>query len=275
MEFQAVIFDLDGTLLNTIADLTCAGNKALVGCGFCERTEEDFKYFVGSGRHNMVLRMLPPEACANSETVEKAERIFDEYYSAHMFDKTVPYPGIAELLHALKKEGVKLAVVSNKPDEFVQPLIEREFPGVFDAVCGQQGGIIKPDPAGVNRALTLMGISASQALYVGDSGVDMQTAQNAHCRSCGVTWGFRTKKELVQNGADHTVDTPLELFGLIQGKQPAGKAKRLFSLAVAAIMILCLVGVVVSLARGDVTGVTAGIIFPVVLGFASVRLLRR
>lgn len=270
--FQAVIFDLDGTLLNTIGDLAAAGNHALTACGYSAHSAEEFKHFVGDGRRNMVLRMLPPDAAADETTVEKAEAAFDEFYHAHMLDTTAPYAGVPEMLKALKDGGLKLGVVSNKPDEFVQGIIADYFPGVFDVVCGQVGQVLKPDPAGVNRVLSQLGLKPHQALYVGDSGVDVQTAANARCRCCAVSWGFREKKELA--GADHVIDTPFELTAIAL-PAPIGKSRRVFAGVVAGLMVLCLLGVVYSLAVGNMAAVSAGILFPVVLGFAATRILKK
>lgn len=270
--YKAVIFDLDGTLLDTIGDLADAGNHALLLCGYPTHTKEEFKYFVGDGRRNMVLRMLPEEAAADETVVAKVETAFDEMYHKHMLDTTLPYPGIPELLDALKAEGLKLGVVSNKPDEFVLSIVADYFPGIFDAVCGQSGGILKPDPAGLNQVLAALGVKPHQALYVGDSGVDVATAQNAGCPCCAVTWGFRKKKELA--AAANIIDTPLELTAIAM---PAtnGKGKRIFALTTVVLMALCLVGVLFSLATGNMAALSAGIIFPIVLGFAATRILKK
>lgn len=271
---KAVIFDLDGTLLNTLTDLANAGNNALTGCGFATHPVDDFKFFVGDGRRNMVLRMLPKEAAENEMIVAKAEQLFDEAYHAHLLDCTVPYPGVPELLDALKAGGLKLGVVSNKPDEFVQRIVEDYFPGIFDMVCGQVGGVLKPDPAGVNRVLNALGLAPHEALYVGDSGVDVATAHNAHCPVCAVSWGFRPKEELVGAGADQIIDTPLELTAIALPPE-TGKGVRVFSLVVVVLMVLCLIGVIYSLITGNVAGVTAGILFPLILGFAATRIIKK
>lgn len=272
MNYQAVIFDLDGTLLDTLGDLAAAGNYALEQGGFPTHPKRDFRYFVGDGRRNMVLRMLPPEAAQDEATVKRTEAFFDEFYHAHMLDTTAPFPGVVPLLAALRQAGLKLGVVSNKPDEFVQGIVAQYFLGMFDVVCGQQGGVLKPDPAGVNRILKQLGLRPQQALYVGDSGVDMQTAKNAGCPSCGVTWGFREKTELVENGAGHLADTAPQVLALAQ---PGQKGRRIFSLAVVAVMAVCLVGVIYSLVRGNLAGVSAGLIFPVILGFAATGILKK
>lgn len=270
--YQAVVFDLDGTLLNTLTDLAAAGNYALEECGFAAQPENAFKKFVGSGRRNMVLRMLPAEAAQDEAVVTKAETAFNVFYQTHLKDATAPYPGIVELLNALKASGLKLAVVSNKPDEFVQKIVADYFPGIFDVVCGQQGGILKPDPSSVNRVLQALGLAAHQALYVGDSAVDVATAANAGCPCCAVTWGFCQKNELL--GAAHLVDTPLEISA-IACPAPMPESRRVFALVVVVVMALCLVGVIYSLATGNLPALSAGIIFPIVLGFAATKILKK
>ena len=173
---KAVVFDLDRTLLNTIQDLANAANHALRTLGLPEHTTEEFLHFVGVGRRNMVLRMLPEALRADEAMVARASGLFDEHYNAHLRDCTAPYPGIPELLAALKAKGLRLGVVSNKPHEFVTQIIEGYFPGLFDSVAGQQGGCIKPDPSGVKQVIDAFGLHPDQVLYVGDSAVDIETA---------------------------------------------------------------------------------------------------
>ena len=140
---KAVVFDLDGTLLNTIQDLADASNYALSKLGLPGHTVEDYKQFVGDGRRNLILRMLPEEG-RDEPSVRRATELFDEYYGAHLHDNTGPYPGIAQLLAGLKAKGLRLGVVSNKPDEFTKQAVQDYFPGVFDFVAGQQGTLVKP-----------------------------------------------------------------------------------------------------------------------------------
>lgn len=271
---KAVIFDLDGTLLDTITDLANASNTALRTLGYPEHEVEAYKQFVGDGRRNLILRMLPEAAAKDEGIVAKAEALFDEAYHAHMLDCTVPYPGIPELLELLCKEKLKLAVVSNKPDEFVQRIVEDYFPGIFDAVCGQVGSVVKPDPAGVHKVLSVLRLRPYEALYVGDSAVDVMTARNAGTDCCGVTWGFRGRRELRVAGAPHIIDAPFELTPIALPRETS-KAVRFFSLFVVVVMVLCLVGVIYSLATGNVGGTTAGLIFPVLLGFAATRMIKK
>ena len=176
---KAVIFDLDGTLLNTIEDLANACNFALTEMGLPTYTVEEYKHLVGDGRRNLILRMLPEQLRTDESAVERASGLFDTHYQAHMRDCTVPYPGIPQLLTALKAKGIRLGVVSNKPHEFVTQIVEHYFPGIFDSVAGQQGTLVKPDPAALNRVIADFGLHPDQVLYVGDSNVDIHTAQNA------------------------------------------------------------------------------------------------
>lgn len=212
---KAVLFDLDGTLLNTLADLANAGNYALEQLGLPTHPIEAYRYFVGNGARKLCERMLPEEKRTKG-FMEDAYRHFDQRYQAHMFDCTAPYPGIPELLSALKEKKLRLGVLSNKPDAFVQEIVERFFPGIFEAAAGQQGSRIKPDPAGINQILQQFGVPPEECLYVGDSGVDIQTAQNAHTHSCGVIWGFRGEPELREAGAEALAFSPSDILSLLE-----------------------------------------------------------
>lgn len=194
--FQTVIFDLDGTLLNTIGDLTAAANYVCRENGWPVRTEEEYAAMVGHGIPNLVSR-FSPENCQSPLLLAATLAKFSEYYGQHSMDRTVPYDGIPALLTELKGRGVRLAVHSNKADEFSQNIIRRYFPETFDLVLGKRKGIpVKPDPAGVRYILDALGTEPASALYVGDSDVDIQTATNAGVASCAVTWGFRSRQTL-------------------------------------------------------------------------------
>lgn len=210
MAIKAVLFDLDGTLLNTLSDLADAGNRTLSEMQLPTYPENAYRRFVGDGVRMLCIRMLP-EQLRDDIHVAQARALFDVSYQAHMFDRTAPYDGIPALLSGLRKKGLKLGIVSNKPDGFVQSIAERYFPGSFDAVAGQQGVLVKPDPTGVNLVLRRFGVSPEEALYVGDSSVDIQTAKNAGTHSCGVTWGFRGERELRENGAEYLAFTPTDV----------------------------------------------------------------
>lgn len=216
--FQTVIFDLDGTLLNTIDDLTAAGNYVCQRNGWPTHTVEEFKLMVGHGIPNLVSQFSPAEFRSPLLLMSTLSQ-FSEYYGKHNMDRTVPYDGIPELLASLKEQGVRMAVYSNKADEFSQAIVRHYFPGVFDLVLGKVSGVpVKPDPTGVKRILEKLGADAASTLYVGDSDVDMQTAHNAGLTACGVTWGFRSREELAGEHPRFLADTPAELLGHALGE---------------------------------------------------------
>lgn len=210
-----VIFDLDGTLVNSIADLAAASNYALEKCGFPIHSPEAYPYFVGNGVRKLIERVVP-ESARNEETIEKVLKEFTNYYNGHMTDKTMPYPGIVDLLVELKKRGDNIAVASNKYKAGVEKLIHHFFPMVeWSAIEGQQEGVpTKPDPSVVFEILSKCPTPKSEVLYVGDSGVDMITAARAGVDSVGVSWGFRPVKELNENFADYIVNSPEEILSL-------------------------------------------------------------
>lgn len=213
--YQYVIFDLDGTILNTIDDLAGAGNWVCRNHGWPTHTVEEFKYFVGNGMANLARRFAPEE----QRTPEGIAAILEEfmpYYNAHKEDKTAPYPGIRELLGRLKGAGVRMAVLSNKAHSLAPAIIEGYFPGMFDCVQGAVDGFpTKPDPALLHRLMGELGAAAEDTLFVGDSNVDIRTARNGGLTGCGVLWGFRTRAELEAEGADCIVETPEGLAELI------------------------------------------------------------
>jgi phosphoglycolate phosphatase len=211
-----VLFDLDGTLLNTIKDIATAVNFALLKSGYPTHEVEEFKYFVGNGTDIMLKRALP-EGRKGKEYIEKIKTIYVEYYDRHSDVFTAAYDGIPELLKSLKEKGVKLGVTSNKIDCMVGLVIKNYFPDCFDVIIGQGDDIPpKPDPAMVISAMDLLGVSADECLYVGDSGVDALTGKNANIFTIGVKWGFRTEKELLENGADAVISHPIELLSYIK-----------------------------------------------------------
>ncbi|WP_367925751.1 HAD family hydrolase [uncultured Ruthenibacterium sp.] len=213
--YQAVIFDLDGTLLDTIGDLAAAGNFTLQTMGFAGHTVEEYKYMVGNGIPMLLHRMLPEKARTPADE-QRAADLFFPYYNEHKEDTTKPYEGMPALLESLRTAGVKLGVVSNKEDHLTRQVIERYFPGVFHEVRGHVLGTpTKPDPHLVNEMRKAFSLMPEQVLYVGDSNVDMFTANNAGLDGCGVLWGFRTAAELQQAGAKYLVHTPVELEKLI------------------------------------------------------------
>ena len=212
---NTVIFDLDGTLLNTIEDLANACNYTLRRLEFKEHEVNEYKNFIGGGRKLLIERILPEEN-RNEETMEKAISIFDKYYSEHLVDMTKPYEGIMELLEKLTNKKYNLAVVSNKPQEFTTQVVEKYFKNTFKVVYGQRVGVaVKPNPATIYEVIEEFGVSKENCVYVGDSDVDILTANNADIPSVGVAWGFRGQGELEEAGADYIIEEPLELLDVI------------------------------------------------------------
>ena len=213
--FGFVFFDLDGTLLNTIDDLANAGNYALEQLKLPTYDTEQYKYFVGNGIPKLIERILPENS--PKELKERAHELFSEFYGAHSEDMTRPYDGITELVCDLHDTGVKTAVITNKDNVFAGKLIRKYFGDKITAVYGSLPGTPhKPDPYWVERALSDLGADKRDVLYVGDSGVDMQTAKNAGLTSAGVLWGFRKENELRENGADHICKKPSEIFDIVK-----------------------------------------------------------
>ncbi len=214
---KLVIFDLDGTLLNTLADLAASTNQALRLHGFPEHATDKYKLFVGNGIHKLFERALP-EGAKTEANVQRIREAFLAYYDVHNTDLSRPYPGIPELLERLQQSGVMLAVASNKYQRATAKLIAHYFPNIrFAAVLGQREGVpAKPDPTVVHEILASTGVSADQAGYVGDSGVDMETAQRSGVWACGVTWGFRLRTELIDAGADEVADTPEQIGNWVE-----------------------------------------------------------
>lgn len=204
---KLVIFDLDGTLLNTIADLAQSTNHALAELGYPVHDEDSYRQRVGNGINKLFERALP-EGEKTEENVLRMRQAFIPYYNIHNADRSLPYPGIPALLQHLQQKGIRLAVASNKYQAATSKLIAHYFPDInFAAVLGQRDGIpVKPDPAIVHDILRVCPVPPADVLYVGDSAVDMQTAINARVTSCGVTWGFRPRAELEALCPDHIVD---------------------------------------------------------------------
>ena len=194
---KLVIFDLDGTLLDTIADLAESANHALKQLGYPTRDVETIRTFVGNGVNKLLFRALPDEE-KTEENMMRMRTHFVPYYDAHNADLSAPYPGIVALLEELQAKGLRMAVASNKYQEATVKLVKHYFPMIdFVEVLGQREGInVKPDPTIVFDILKKAGVSKEETLYVGDSGVDMQTAINAGVDAIGVTWGFRPRTEL-------------------------------------------------------------------------------
>lgn len=214
MKYQLIIFDLDGTILDTLDDLADAANHAVRVFGYPEHTREQIRSFVGNGIKNLIVRCLPEGT--KEEIVEKVLAEFRIYYGVHCADKTKPYEGIYKLLITLRSQGYQTAVVSNKADFAVQELCRKYFPGLFDCVIGEREAIQKkPAPDMVYEALKELQIDGAQALYVGDSEVDISTAGNAGMGSVIVSWGFREEAFLKACGAACTVSSVQELYDKI------------------------------------------------------------
>lgn len=215
---KLVIFDLDGTLLNTISDLGTAANHALEAHGFSTHPITSYPMMVGNGVRRLIERALPSEN-RTPDTVDALLVSFREYYDAHLTVHTRPYDGIDDLLTDLADHGVALAVASNKYESATRRLIEHFFPAIpFAAVCGQLEGIpAKPDPSIVFRVLSEHPTPKSEVLYVGDSAVDIETARRACVDSAGVSWGFRPVRELTAAYADTIVTTPADILALALG----------------------------------------------------------
>lgn len=211
---NTVIFDLDGTLLDTLGDLTDAANHALAKYGYPARTEEEIRSFVGNGIRKLIERALPEGA--EESVVEAALGSFKEYYEAHMTDRTAPYDGIPELLSRLGSEGYRLAIVSNKADFAVQILRERYFPDSIPLAIGEVAGVQrKPAPDSLLAAMERLGSSPEETVYIGDSAVDIETARNAGVDCISVTWGFCSVGSLLASGASITVKKPGEIGDML------------------------------------------------------------
>ena len=215
--YQHVIFDLDGTLLNTIEDLADASNWVCRNHGWPTHSVEEYKYFVGNGMTQLVLRFSPPE-WHSPEGLAIILKEFMTYYDAHKADKTAAYAGMPEAVARMKEAGVSLAVLSNKADQMAGPVVEHYYPGLFPLVQGALDGVpTKPDPTLLHKLMGRMGATKADTLFVGDSNVDIKTAKNGGLTSCGVLWGFRTRAELEEEGASIIVETPQELVQVVLG----------------------------------------------------------
>lgn len=214
MGYKAVVFDLDGTLLDTLEDLQNSVNYALGLHGFPERTYEEIRTFVGNGVRNLMKKSVP--GGEDEPAFEAVFADFKSHYAVHWRELTAPYDGVVPLVEELHSRGLKLAVVSNKTDAEVKNLCSEFFGGCIDCVRGEVPGVPrKPEPDGVLLALQALGVTREDALYVGDSEVDVRTARNAGLDCVAVTWGFRTREELREAGAEIFIDTPSELLGMV------------------------------------------------------------
>ena len=213
--FRAVLFDLDGTLADTLADLSNATNHALAALGCPTHPLAAYRYFVGDGAHQLCARALPAN---RQHLADDVLRLMRAHYDVHCFDETRLYPGIPELVAALHQRGLKLAVLSNKPDVFTKRMIEHYFcPSPFDVVRGQIANIpLKPDPTAARQIAKELGVPPIQWLYLGDTNTDMRTACNAGMRAVGVLWGFRERAELIESGSQYLIAMPEDVLQLLR-----------------------------------------------------------
>lgn len=214
MKYDLIIFDMDGTILNTLEDLKNSLNYVLQQAGYQTRTLEEVRTFVGNGIRKTIERALPSDI--EEEKVDELFSLFMDYYAIHNTDNTKPYNGVIELLKELKHLGYKTAVVSNKQDSAVKSLCKKFFTGLFDVEIGEKENIAKkPEPDEVNEVLKILNIDRTKSIYIGDSEVDIQTAQNSKMKSIIVDWGFRDRKFLYEHGAEVIVSNPSEILDII------------------------------------------------------------
>jgi phosphoglycolate phosphatase len=211
--YQAVLFDLDGTLLDTLQDIADSANRVLARMGLPGHGVKDYKYFVGSGMQNLARQVLP-ENLREQAQVAKLALLIEEEYSRHWMDHTRPYPGIPELLEALSISGIRMAVLSNKPQKAAEHTMATFLSRWhFEIIAGAQAGVpLKPDPTAALQIAGQLGLDSHQFLYLGDSAVDMKTAAAAEMWPIGALWGFRTAEELLSGGAKAVIEQPSHLL---------------------------------------------------------------
>lgn len=214
MRFKASLFDLDGTLLNTLDDLADSGNAALESLNYPVHPKDSYRYFVGDGMRTLIERIMPAQS--SDGQIRECEDVFKKHYALHWADKSCLYQGIEKMLSDLSRLGQKLAILSNKPDEFTRLCAKRFFPeGCFAWVQGQLDKVPKkPHPQGALLVARKLNLLPAEILYVGDTATDMRTGKGAGMTTVGVLWGFREIGELEENGADYIVSHPREIVGL-------------------------------------------------------------
>ena len=210
----AIIFDLDGTLLDTLGDIRDSINRTLERFGYPTRTTDEIRRFVGNGAVKLIERALPHPV--DEETFRAVYKAYDRDYTAHQRDKTAPYDGVLPLLRELRERGLKTAVLSNKQDNVVRPLCAYYFPDLLDMATGPADGrAVKPAPDGVFYIAETLGVELTEVLFVGDAETDVHTGQNAGVRTVAATWGFRDKQTLLRAGAAEFADSPAEILRFI------------------------------------------------------------
>ncbi len=222
MKYTTCIFDLDGTLLDTLEDLKNSVNYALLQKGYPERTVSQVRSFIGNGIPMLIKRAVPadtPEA-----DFEETLAIFKAHYQIHLADNTCPYDGVPEALQTLKSNGIKLGVVTNKAHEAAVELVKKHFGNLIDVTIGQKMSLpTKPDPSSLFEAMNLLESDAENVLYLGDSDVDVLTAHNAGVDCMGVSWGFRDRELLVSAGAEYVIDNPQEIIKILDNNFSIGQ----------------------------------------------------
>jgi len=215
MKFKGVIFDLDGTLVNSLEDIAHAMNKVLQDLNYPTHNYENYQYFVGSGLRNLVSKSLPENQ--NNETqIESCYQLMLEVYRNNCTNNTKPYEGIIELLDNLISHNAKLGAFANKSDELTKKIVASLFPDYFNAVGGlSTEALKKPNPSGALAISKNWGLDPEEIIFVGDSGIDMQTATNAKMHAVGVLWGYRPEEELIANGAKHIIKHPSDLIQIL------------------------------------------------------------
>ena len=217
--FKTVIFDLDGTLLNTLNDLLYSGNQVCLANGWPTFTADEYRYFVGNGMPKLVERFSPADQRSPERLAESLKQYL-AFYNIHKEDTTAPYPGIADLLQLLRDKGVQIGVFSNKDDGPSHSVVEHYLPGLAHKIRGRVDGVPpKPDATGLKALMQEMGADPASTLFVGDSNVDILTGHNGGLPACGVLWGFRTRDELLEAGADYLAADTDELAKIILGEK--------------------------------------------------------
>lgn len=218
--YKAAIFDLDGTLADTLESMACAGNATIEALGYKARNIEEYRYFAGDGAAELVRRFMKAAGDENNVNFDKAYKIYQGFFEKDCTYKVKMYDGIKEMLDSLKNAGLKVAVLSNKPHERAIAVVEELFgKNYFDIIFGQQNGIRrKPDPEGAFIISDKLGIEPANTGYIGDTNVDMITGKRAGMFTIGVLWGFRDRKELEENSADAIAEKPKDIISLLVEK---------------------------------------------------------
>lgn len=225
MIIKAAVFDLDGTLFNTLTDLAGSCNRALEDFGFPPHSEEQYRYIIGNGIDRQMERAIPPQAYTPQVALQ-VKAAFLRYYDRDYLRNTRPYQGVAQTLAQLRERGVRLAVLSNKPDSFTHAICGL-LPELFDLVQGGKDGVpLKPDPTALLAILQGLQVAPQQCIYCGDSGVDMCTGRRAGACTVGAAWGFREEEELWENGAQQVIHHPQQLLELLDWPEPQDREVR-------------------------------------------------